>query len=181
MRTFNAISRTLLGLGAAIAISGCLGSYKSPTAPIPDPPGDKRTETLGIICEANLAITGSFVLGAPQPEDVSGCWGVGTWTFKAAPMQGGVNTCKDGVKLENEYVFKATRDVDDNEIYEYVTDPTNTNVRIKITSGGSGTCEGGLSIFSSDGKIIWNLKPNLHVDNHLDGQGEYEVYGSDQR
>ena len=41
-------------------------------------------------------------------------------------------------------------------------------------------CEGELSIFSPDGKQIWDLKPWLNVDNTIVGDGEYSLYGSDQ-
>jgi hypothetical protein len=168
--------RTLLGLAFALILSsGCIPVTNF--EPKEMPPSDNRMTALGLQCDADLAITGSFVQEVAKPVEIEGCWPVGTWTFKASAV---ANRCPDAPTFENEYKFRVTRDAEDNESYEYLTNPAYERIRIKVTSGGSGLCEGGVTIWSLDGKTIWNMKPNLHADNHLDGQGEYEIYGEDQ-
>jgi hypothetical protein len=158
---------------------GCLGGVVK-EFPNDKPPSDDRNTALGILCDAHLMLNGTFAPDAamPKPAEVEGCWAVGIWTFSATVDMN--NGC-EAPKLEKEYKFQVTRDASDNENYTYLTDPANEFVRVKVTSGGSGLCEGGVTIFSTDGKTVWNLKPNLFADNTLGGQGEYEVYGSDQR
>ncbi len=133
--------------------------------------------TLGIICSGELAITGHFELGAPQPDDVFGCWPVGTWTFSASMVN---SDCSDTSGLLPEYKIGVARDIDENETYMYLTDPAHEKVRLSVTSGGSGLCEGNFEVYSNDGKILVNLKPALNADGSITGNGEYEVYGSDQ-
>ena len=51
---------------------------------------------------------------------------------------------------------------------------------MKVSEGGSGLCEGELSIYSADGKTVWLLKPELNADNTITGDGEYGQYSTDQ-
>jgi len=134
-------------------------------------------EALGRVCSAVLTLTGSFEAGAPQPDDVFGCWPVGTWTFTGEVED---NECNDPPRLEPEYKFLVERDADSVETYTYLTDPSYERVRIKVTSGGGGLCEAGLELFSPDGTKVLNLKPALQADLTINGFGEYDVYRTDQ-
>jgi len=66
------------------------------------------------------------------------------------------------------------------DTFTYVNDPTNPRVVVKVSEGGSGLCEGELSIYSADGKTVWLLKPELNADNTITGDGEYGQYSTDQ-
>jgi hypothetical protein len=147
------------------AMTGCMGGALSTEEQV-------RNE-LGIQCEAKLAIEGRFEASQTQPSDIFGCWPVGVWTFKATVVENG---CPNDPLLEEEYVFEVTRDVEEVMHYQYVNDPSFENVRMKVTSGGSGLCEGGFEVFTPDATILTNLKPNLMPDGTLTGQGEYIVY-----
>jgi hypothetical protein len=134
-------------------------------------------DQLGRVCSAVLGLTGAFEESAPQPSDVFGCWPVGTWTFTARVED---NECTEDPALENEYRFLVERDEESVETYTYLTDPAYERVRIKVTSGGGGLCEGGLELYSEDGTKVLNLKPALHADKTITGFGEYDLYLRDQ-
>ncbi len=141
---------------------------------------DDRDQVLGIECNATFKTTGTFVLGAPQPADVDGCWPVGTWTFSATVD---TNECGTPPALLPQYQFKVERLSDSLgdpvDAYTFLTEPS-AHHRLKVSSGGGGLCEGGLEIFSEDGKQYWNFKPALEADLSIDGFGEYALYTTDQ-
>nr|MBA3457703.1 hypothetical protein [Deltaproteobacteria bacterium] len=66
------------------------------------PESDDRNEALGIVCEATMDITGTFVAGTPgRPAEVpTGCWPVGTWTFTATIAE---NACPTAPALLPSY------------------------------------------------------------------------------
>ncbi len=166
------VGMSVLGLGA---LAGC---SPDPLAGGGGGDDDGRQEELGILCEASLSITGTFELGAAQPDDIFGCWPVGTWTFSASVVD---TDCEDAPMLLPEYKFQVTRDaVTEEEEYEYLTEPGYERVRVGVSSGGGGLCEGSVEVYSLDGKTVVNLKPALFADGHLEGNGEFEVFGSDQ-
>lgn len=162
----------VLGLGS---FTGCLGTPGDGSGG-GDDDGPPIVEQ-GLLCEGRFSITGSFAVGAPQPEDVFGCWPVGVWTFKATMEENG---CATSPTLLPEYKFEVTRDIDDNEVYSFLNEPDNPRVHIKVSSGGAGICTGGVTIYSDDGKKIINLKPALQEGGVLNGSGEYLEYDSDQ-
>jgi hypothetical protein len=174
--THNSIRRwtsPLLGTCLALGIAACSpGSADSGSGD-----DDDRNDQLGILCEGAVSIQGTFTASMPQPADVFGCWPVGTWKFKAIIDS---TDCDPKPMMLPEYQFSVVRDAEENESYVYDTDPTYERVRLKVTSGGGGLCEGGLEIYSMDGKTIWNFKPALQADGTLNGIGEIEMYGSDQ-
>lgn len=47
--------------------------------------------------------------------------------------------------------------------------------RLKVTEGGGGECEGGLELFSTDGKSYWNLKPAL-TGTTITGFGDFKLF-----
>jgi hypothetical protein len=133
-----------------------------------------------------MSVTGSYVetVAAPPNDDGTpyvGCWGIGVWTFSAAPA--GTTTCTNNPTPLSQYQFKGEQVADtDGELFPkwtYMTDPSIRN-RVKVSQGGDGLCEGELNLFSADGKEVWILKPELYSDNTLRGEGEYTLYGSDQ-
>jgi hypothetical protein len=165
----------LLAVLALAPLPACLSASSADAPPIAS---DDRSSLFGVVCEAELDLAGSFAMAAPQPSDVFGCWPTGTWRFRATVKS---STCATAPTLAPEYAFRVSRDADDTEVYEYLTDPAHEFVRIKVTSGGAGLCEGGVLIYSDDGKTVLNLRPALMEDATLAGRGEYELYDVDQR
>lgn len=163
----------VLGALAVGSLSGCFSPGESRSSDIDD---TARRAALGISCESKLSITGSFVRGADQPADVMGCWPVGKWTFSATVED---SDCLGEIAMEQSYSFDVTRDADENYFYTVNTSPTGKH-RIKVTSGGSGLCEGGLEIFSADGMTVTNFKPQLNADGTIVGFGEHTVYTANQ-
>lgn len=161
------------------ALGACLAFSLLPSC-VPDPSSETGTG-LKKLCEAQLRVQGSFTESRERPQDVDGCWPVGTWTFSATlddPTEG-TEACPEPPSLLPEYRFEVMRDDDDVETYKYLTDPEYTRVRVKVTSGGGGLCEGGLELYSQDGSKVLNFKPGLQADKTIRGFGEYEVYDGD--
>jgi hypothetical protein len=153
-----------------LATIGCMpGTYESKN--------QSREEALGQVCEASLSVTGSYERTTPQPADVFGCWAVGTWRVTPTVVENG---CLEAPALEPEYAFEVTRDAEEVHHYRFLNDPSWANVKMKVSSGGGGICEGGFEIFSGDGKVITRLKPALEADLTVTGFGEYEVYRTSQ-
>ena len=172
MNQNNRYPSVIIGISCGLGtLSGCLA------APAADSAIEDRQAQLGIRCEAQVAIAGHFKAAAPRPTDVFGCWPVGTWTF-AATVQS--TDCASPPALEREYSFSVSRDADQVETYRFVTDPDRAGVKLKVTSGGSGLCEGGVMIWSPDRKTLFNLKPTLNADGTVAGNGEIELYSTPQ-
>jgi hypothetical protein len=166
-------------LPAAITLSlvlgagpGCLSVPSSPENANAD-----RQAQLGIVCEAEVKLAGHFQPGAAQPADVFGCWPVGTWTFAAEIEK---TDCPSPPALEPAYAFSVSRDGEQRESYRFLNAPDRQGVKLKVSSGGSGLCEGGLMIYSADGKTLVNLKPTLNADGSVAGHGEVELYATAQ-
>ena len=146
-------------------------------------------DMLGRVCTQELTTTGSFVQSKAPPlhEDgtpYTGCWPIGTWTFTAATTTTGDCASKGHTPtLLAQYQFKVDEMLDADgipyQVNTYMTDPTVHN-RVKVSQGGDGLCEGELNLFSADGKEVTILKPELYSDNHLGGNGEFQVFGTDQ-
>lgn len=144
---------------------------------------DDRNEKLGILCNAEYSVTGTFAAGTPaRPIEVpTGCWPVGTWTFTASSMTS--NECGAApTQLATTYSFRVDRVMGTNgwdETYTYLGD-TARLYRLKVSEGGGGECEGGLELYNADGTEFWNLKPAL-TGTAISGFAEYAKYDSDQR
>jgi hypothetical protein len=140
---------------------------------------NERHRALGIICERAVTLTGSIDPGAPAPLDApGGCWGDGTWSFKAQVTEEG---CGFAPTLEEEYKLSLSHDGELNQLLVYENDPDNADVVLRVSADGAGVCEGQVTLFSPDGKTVWNLKPHLFADGHIEGQGHIAVYREDQR
>jgi hypothetical protein len=136
-----------------------------------------RKDALGILCESQVRLAGHLEASTPRPSDVSGCWPVGTWTFAATVES---SDCAAPPALDPEYSLSVSRDADHVESYLLRDAPGRGAVKVKVSSGGGGLCEGGLQIYSPDGKTLINLKPTLHADGSVTGHGEVERYATAQ-
>lgn len=141
----------------------------------PDIDPDPRT------CVANLSTSGTFEVDASaDPSVSSGCRPWGTWTFTTAIVS---NNCTPAPTVQ-QYKFKVTQKLDDvgdplpNE-YTYLTDPAARSM-VKVSQGGSGLCAGSVELYSTDGKTVFNLRPELNSDNSITGDGEYAIFATDQ-
>lgn len=171
--THTARIAAVLGTLTLASLTGCMDVGAPKTGGVDD---TSRRAALGITCEARVTLAGTFVRAAAQPTDVIGCWPVGHWEFSPVLED---SDCATDVALEQKYSFDVSRDADENYNYTVNTDPTGKH-RVKVTSGGSGLCEGGLEIFSQDGLSVLNLKPQLAADGTISGFGEFTTYTANQ-
>jgi hypothetical protein len=143
--------------------------------------GGTDNEQLGIKCRAELDTSGSFAVGMTKPDDITGCWPVGVWTFSASVVS---NECDGDPALLSEYAFEITVLADaDGELqqqFEYLSEAGDDIVQMDVSSGGGGLCEGGVQILSADGLREWNFKPSLQADDTLAGHGQYREYFDSQ-
>jgi hypothetical protein len=141
--------------------------------------------SLPIECSTQFALTGSFAPNAATPNpDGRACWPIGTWTFTVQmPFSG--NTCNPAPTPSTSYVVTGTAMFSADmlevigESFTYTTDP-NAMTAIKVTEGGTGLCQGSVGVFSTDGKQVWELSPELNADNSITGNGEFRTYTSNQ-
>ena len=151
-------------------------------------PGSGTNDTRGILCSAQMSVTGSFMASAPRPSDnQDGCWPVGMWTFSASIT---ANTCSPAPMPLGQYQFEGDLETDPSdptgpqlETFKYDTDPSDARAVVKVTEGGSGSCAGELDLYSADGKQVWVLRPEtdtIDAMTTISGDGEYRTYDSDQ-
>lgn len=133
----------------------------------------------------------------------TGCWPVGTWNFTVAldpdatiqdfNDDGTSDRCGQvadtkAATFDASYSFVVERK--DDATLDYVDsysltgsttsgDKTLWNdkvvYKLDVSEGGSGQCEGGISIYSKDGKTFWNLHPAL-TDTTIAGTGDFFYY-----
>ncbi len=184
--------KTLLGIALlAVSLGGCAldGEEDGPGGVDQTPP--PLDEVNEVVCRTELSITGSMVpVANPEPGSPTSCWGVGVWTFRATAnatnTEGGTRCA--ATTLLPEYKVEVKRDptvIDAPETYSFLTNPSQY-VRLKVSSGGGGLCEGIFEIYSADGTIIHNLHPALQAagadgTHPLNGKGDYTQYKLDQR
>jgi len=153
-------------------------------------------QQLGIICSTFYASAGTFVPNTadPPPSNFSGCWPIGDWTFSLttntdASTGGGMDTCTTGGNEPTalaRYQFTGSTSLDSNgdtvQNFTYTPqagDP-NVNTTIKVTHDGTGVCQGNLTLYDATGTKVWTLQPELNADNSITGNGEYDLYPTDQ-
>jgi len=160
-------------LGLGLAACTTLGEVEDPP-PGDDAPIDETPE--GVLCQAELSITGTLVPpgDAPSPDD--GCIPLGTWTLNIAMSDPG--DC-DEVPVDAQYIYEITGNRDDGYEYSYVADPDSELVRLKVTQGGPGDCEGNFEHYAADGKALLLLKP-FERDLSVSGTAYYETYPGSQ-
>ncbi len=166
---------------------------------MPTPPSTPEPR----LCSTDFSIAGQFTLGMPVPDevnnetgmppgdgmpDINGCWPIGTWTFTLTQT---ANTCDPAPTPAASYSFR-TDYVDgpggatDKQYQHTLLSPTgfpSTNWKVKVSSGGGGLCEGGIELYSADGKQSWNLHPAIDVFNTsgpIEGFGEYAEWADNQ-
>ncbi len=158
--------------------------------------GDEETNTPDErLCNATLAITGTFTMTSPVPDlvdndtnmppsdgmpDFTGCWPTGDWAFSASIES---TTCSTApVQPTTEYRFSTTyMQAPDGSggVYNYsLVSPSLQagEYRLKVSSGGGGLCEGVMELYLDGAKKAWLLHPALNVFNQsgpLTGVGEY--------
>lgn len=182
-------------VAGAIVWTGCIDS-----GPNEEP---KPVNPNGLLCGSAFTTQGSWVAGTPtrildpdHPDYApTGCWPVGTWTFTATVdaaatiedynEDGKADRCGDITgtpqpAVEPSYSFRVDRS--DPEGTGWVDTYTLTSsigdaevVRLKVTGGGGGECEGYVHLRSADGKTEWNLKPTL-TGSTIGGLGDFWVY-----
>jgi hypothetical protein len=138
----------------------------------------------------------------------TGCWPFGTWNFTVAidpsedaiqdfnndkvPDRCGTVSGTSIATFESSYSFTVTRmdDAKDDFIDTYTLAGTTQDgertffndkilYKLKVTEGGSAECEGGLELYSKDGKSFWNLHPT-QGGTTIGGTGDFFLYKSSQ-
>ena len=187
--TMGAMMNRATGVLFALSVGACgVGDDDNELPNTPEPR----------LCSANLAIIGTFTLGAMVPDDVnnetgdppgdgvpdfSGCWPTGTWTWTMTVSD---NTCATPPAPAPSYSFRTdfVPDANGDPQYQYtLLAPQNPNYTLKVSSGGGGLCEGLLELFSPDGLQSWNLHPTLNsfnMNGPLAGSGEYAEWRDNQ-
>lgn len=137
---------------------------------------DERLDSLEIICESSLIVTGTFQPGVLPPDDHLGCWPVGTWTINATVDTLG---CDPQPELPEDFIYEVSHDDEAGTInVGFVNDPTDERVNLKISTEGDGLCHGGMAHYAMDG-TVWAFQPTLQEDGTLSGRGTYSVYSFD--
>lgn len=150
---------------------------------------DDRDMTLGIVCNSEFKITGSFAPGMPgRPidettmEPIGGCWPIGTWTFTAA-VDPDANECTPAPTVQASYSFRVDgMDDGDGIVRSYTNLGSLGNLQYHLAVSGNGQgCEGNFEVGSADGKQYWNLQPLVPNDapTMIAGKGEYALYNAD--
>lgn len=163
------LSTRLLACGALLAAAGCtdLGNVG---------PGMGDDDTaIGLACEAQLAITGTFAPEGTGVSEEGDCDPIGTWTLRVEVEDPG--DCAE-VPLQPEYVYTVTKD-EYGYLVTYQDDPESLYSFTKVTI--EGPCQGNFEHYSQDGMERTLLKPyTLDPVTTFAGSGVYEVYDNDQ-
>src|SRR5664279_3251496 len=186
----------VLGLPIAACTTGSPAPGGGTTDATLGPPSESGMAQLGILCSTYYSASGTFVPNAadPPPANFSGCWPIGAWTFSLTlstdtTAGGGIDTCSTGGHEPTtlaKYQFTGTTTLDqagdpvEHFTYKAQSNDPNVHTTIKVTEGGTGICQGGMSLFDTTGTKVWTLSPELNVDNSITGSAEYDLYGSDQ-
>lgn len=142
-----------------------------------------------LVCQTSLTTSGSFSPGAPNTDGVE-CWPDGVWTISAALRPGSESSTR-APALQPQYQIRVTVNVEagadmaDRYAYQYLgqfdpQDPANMFVRMKVSGGGGGLCDGELQIFSPDGTQALVLHAALRPDNSLSGLGNFSIYSDNE-
>jgi hypothetical protein len=134
----------------------------------------------------------------------TGCWPYGTWSFTVSRDPGeeniqditgdqkadrcGAVSGTQVASFDSSYSFVVSRTPDaEAEYIDNYTLPGATVVsgrtmwndkvlyKVKVTEGGGAQCEGGLELYSADGKSYWNLHPQ-QGDTTISGFGDFHLY-----
>ena len=153
--------------------------------------GNPPPDPTGRLCSMHYSLSGSFTASQARPaNNTDGCWPVGTWTFTAKVDTTQSNTCSPAPMTLPSYQFEGDLATDPNdpmgppvETFKYDTDPTATDVVVKVTEGGAGSCAGELDLWDSPCKHVWVFQPEtdtIDAMTTLSGQAEYNEFSSAQ-
>jgi len=134
-------------------------------------------------CTAAVTLSGTFTPDASRPTAYEGCWGAGTWEFKATI---GTSNCESNPAVATDYKFTAASEPDMNgdPIVDKFTlnapDPSTMMNIVKISQLGNSQCEGEVDICAPDMLTVWNLRPDVteSVSGAITGQGEIIRYST---
>jgi hypothetical protein len=168
-------------------------------------PNDPNPENIVCTDNFKLTGTFTPGLPARDADSPTGCWPVGTWNFTAA-LDPSSDTIRDitGDQLPDRcgevaktapatfdasYNFTVTRTMDadgwveDTQLTGATIGPDGRTMwndkvlyKLKITEGGTLDCEGGLELYSQDGKSYWNLHPTQADGQPIGGTGDFVLY-----
>lgn len=132
--------------------------------------------TIGLTCEAELALTGTFEPVGTGLGEEGDCDPVGTWTVRTEVVDQG--DCAE-VPVATEYVYTVTKD-EYGYLVTYSEDPESLYSFTKVTI--EGPCQGNFEHYSEDGTQRTLLKPYTTNEDVtvFAGSGYYEVYDEDQ-
>jgi len=136
-----------------------------------DPEFDDRLDSLGIVCQSTLTVTGTFTEARPQPGDISGCWEVGRWDVDWAIDTLG---CSPQPDFPSVFSYEASRSADNDPSVVWLDDPEFERVRLSIPGDG-GECHGNFEHYGIDGdnRTVIELKPVLQADGSQLGIGSW--------
>jgi len=140
-----------------------------------DPDYDQRLDDLGIQCQSDLMVTGTFTESEPQPIEKTGCWPVGEWRVSVTMVRQG---CDPQDEFPTEFVYTVVN-VDDQTVVQYPADPNNERMNLKITSNGGGTCNGVFEHYGLDLRVL-EFHPILPIGGTaFMGEGAFQVWLED--
>lgn len=178
----------LLVLPSLVLIGACGVGDEGPTP--------NNTQAAERLCTDTYSLAGNFTLGMASPDrvnndtqqappdgipDIEGCWPVGTWTFTLTRTGGDCSPAPTLPSIAFDVDF--VDDPIEPGYMEILTSPSIADHRLHISQGGGGLCEGGLELYSADGKEVFNLHPTLDVFNTsgpLAGAGEFSRFSKNQ-
>ena len=121
---------------------------------------------------------------AAPMDGSTGCWPVGMWTFTAAVAHERLHAGAGarGAVLSSRAPVTQRHERRPDRQHVHVSQRPDELARdiVKVSEGGSGPVRRRADIYSTDGKIVWLLKPELNADNTITGDGEYGVFTTDQ-
>ena len=135
-----------------------------------DPMFDERLDALGILCQSQLSLSGTFTYAEGEAENIP-C-PKGTWDFEVTIDKHG---CDPQPVLEDSYVYQATTDEFGATVMIYVPEPDNEDIIIATANNdGEDLCHGSFRHHLPD-SINLQFRPNVYEDGTIDGDGTYTV------
>jgi hypothetical protein len=180
------------GAVASLLLFAACGVGDDGTDPVnPNPTAAER------LCSDTFELSGTFTLGMPSPDnvnnetqvapgdgipDIQGCWPTGTWRFTLASTGGDCSPAPT-VPTSVEFRVDFINDPVEPGYSEVLVAPVSEHHRVHVSQGGGGLCEGGIELYSTDGKEVYILNPTLNVFNQngpLGGSGEFSRFSKNQ-
>ncbi len=176
---------------ASLMLLAACGVGDDGTDPVTNPTAAER------LCTDTYTLAGTFTLGMPSPDnvnnetqeapgdgvpDIQGCWPTGAWSFTLTSTGG---DCAPEPTVPTSVQFRVDFIADPIEpgYEEVLVAPVTEHHRVHVSQGGGGLCEGGIELFSTDGKEVFNLHPTLDTFNQngpLGGSGEFSRFSKNQ-